>query len=154
MEERRRRPWHPFHQPGLCGLRGTMCVLIIITLVFVVPFIWEEAQKMKKLNYPNATNTSISVLHVRSLRNPLRDLANRHETNNLIESMTQRNKWLKDAKYTARTHTTDNCIVCSKGKTEMFIWPIPFNSSECIDDPGDRPGRRQAGQNRGVLLHM
>jgi len=48
MEERRRPLWHPFRKPGLCGLRGTMCVLLIITLVFVVPYMWGEAQKIKK----------------------------------------------------------------------------------------------------------
>ena len=46
----RRRPWHPFRQPGFCGLRGTLCCLITITLLIVFPIIWYEMMQSPPVN--------------------------------------------------------------------------------------------------------
>jgi len=31
-------------------------------------------------------------------------------------------------RYTARTLTKDNCVVCSQGRANLFMWPIPYLS--------------------------
>lgn len=41
------------------------------------------------------------------------------------------NLWYQYLKFTARTITKDNCLVCSKARPTLEIWPLPFNSSEC-----------------------
>lgn len=43
----RQCPWHPFRLPGLCGLRGTSCVLMVVTLLIVLPLFWWDIQQAK-----------------------------------------------------------------------------------------------------------
>ena len=32
-------PWHTFRHPGLCGLKGTICVFAVISVIILVPFL-------------------------------------------------------------------------------------------------------------------
>lgn len=57
-------PWHPFRQPGMCGQRGTLCVLIVISLCIVLPIWWWEFQGRKIVKHENYTTTvPPSIIH-------------------------------------------------------------------------------------------
>lgn len=40
MIDPRPRPWHPFRRTGFCGMRGTVCSLIGVTLLIVLPLLF------------------------------------------------------------------------------------------------------------------
>lgn len=63
-------PWHPFRHPGLCGLRGTTCFLLLISFVIVIPILWFYEHTPSQLN-PNATSTPTAPsLHSATVPSP------------------------------------------------------------------------------------
>lgn len=41
------RPWHPFRWQGMCGLRGTTCILMTITAIIVSVIFLKGVEKIK-----------------------------------------------------------------------------------------------------------
>ncbi|XP_026142039.1 uncharacterized protein LOC113117523 [Carassius auratus] len=46
--EKRPKPWHPFRLPGMCGLRGTTCVLLTLTIIIVSLIFLKEVEKVRQ----------------------------------------------------------------------------------------------------------
>lgn len=42
------RPWHPFRRPGMCGIRGTTCVLVTIAVIIVSITLLREVEKVRQ----------------------------------------------------------------------------------------------------------
>lgn len=67
-----RRQWHTFRCPGLSGIRGTLVVLIVLTIVIVGPILRHEPQVRKEQaskTVGNSTAYFTAIDQVTSLRN-------------------------------------------------------------------------------------
>lgn len=42
------KPWHPFRLPGMCGIRGTTCVLVTIAVIIVSVIFLREVEKVRQ----------------------------------------------------------------------------------------------------------
>ena len=57
-EMERNQPWQPFRQPGLCGVGGTLCFLLTVTLVIA-----ELSQSLAHLHLASLTQ-NLPHLHI------------------------------------------------------------------------------------------
>ncbi|KAL7879861.1 hypothetical protein SRHO_G00021150 [Serrasalmus rhombeus] len=61
--------WHPFRLPGLCGLRGTMCMLwlvtvIIVTIIFYANISYTDSmRKNNTVSYTDSPRENTSFLY-------------------------------------------------------------------------------------------
>ncbi|XP_051234524.1 uncharacterized protein LOC127351239 [Dicentrarchus labrax] len=110
----RTRPWHPFRQPGLCGLRGTLCCLGLISVVIVVTILLtiethtpERHNTTTSANHTNRTRTCRTAGQVKTMSHPWLNPPPK------VEHLYQHNLWWRYANHTARSANHSNCYVCS-----------------------------------------
>lgn len=119
--ERRPRPWHPFRHPGLCGIRGTLCVLFLIAMIVVISILFSLGGH--KTNADQTDSTTLSPTHNRTKREvTFRDV--------FKERWVQDNTWFQLVNFTARTLTNSTCAVCM-GTVLLVILLKPTPSTAC-----------------------
>lgn len=97
-------PWHPFRHPGFCGLRGTVCFLLTLTVLIVIPLLWLEAQHASQnTKTPSSSNNGTNVAKLRPRRSTpahkTKDVWVMQEVQHVdIESIKSRNAWYLYAK--------------------------------------------------------
>lgn len=130
--ESRQQPWHPFRHPGLCGLRGTMCFLFVISLVIVVPISFLLDTQHAQTNTNTTTRSQpVNVTTSRLRRNRRSVLENPFNYPDVL----QNNAWLLYANYTTRQHTDRSCLFCMPARPELMVMPTTYTSENCAANP-------------------
>lgn len=110
----RSRPWHPFRHPGLCGLRGTMCSLFIITCIIVLPLLL--LRRTPSLN---------STMH-----RPTRAIVD------ISDDTHHSNTWFRAANLTAQAQNLTDCYVCPyiphHADCNPYLTPIPTDEKDMM----------------------
>ncbi|XP_058472484.1 uncharacterized protein LOC131445815 [Solea solea] len=122
----RNRPWHPFRHPGLCGIRGTMCCFLFLTLIIVLPILFFLGPQLIPHSLDaNTSNTNQLVHHLK------RTLL----TNDSLHDHAQ-NVWYQTMFLFARQQTTSPCYVCSliprTATGSVPVVPRPLNATETL----------------------
>ena len=126
MQTRENRPWHPFRLPGLCGLRGTTCVFLTLSLIVVIIVSSSTAlyESYRGLKGGNQTNNS-----------GLKRLTRALTQDDSVAG--EDNLWYKAIHlFTRRVGVNESCYVCaqwphSAGYT-VPVMPRPLNASEMM----------------------
>lgn len=125
--------WHPFRQPGLCGMRGTLCCLLTIALIIVIPILWVERKKFER---PPQTPDNTTASFGRRL--------NRHKRSTKNELLTLHFTEGQDG-----TAQFDLCSVVSCGGNEVsYGWSIKY-----ICETGN-PHAPRSGKHTGHSLSV
>ncbi|XP_053300619.1 uncharacterized protein LOC128459776 [Pleuronectes platessa] len=129
----RPRPWHPFRHSGLCGLRGSLCVLSMISLIVVLPIILSRNTPVKAsddvtdfsfpaVSFQNHPAHADLTRHKRSDSGPLDPYSA-----NWAPSWLERNLWFQHINYTVHTSFASSCLACQGYRTTLTLVSFPDN---------------------------
>ncbi|XP_062313402.1 uncharacterized protein LOC134017599 isoform X1 [Osmerus eperlanus] len=126
------RPWHPFRQPGLCGIRGAvgfvlgMAFLIAFSLLYFNKSMHNSDDTMTI----DAMTSTVSPATFQMLK------SNERKVVDEMESEMEFNSWYKLATYSVKQILGEEhppCVYCQPLKDVPLIMPAPFNSTSCYD---------------------
>lgn len=114
--ERRPGAWHPFRGPGWCGLRGSLFILTILTLVIVGPILWHERySRTQQIDISNTT-------HLQSLNRTRRSVSTTKASSTQSWDPGLNEYGGVELNYTIGTNTTfqfDLCSIIKCGSTHL-----------------------------------
>ena len=126
MEDLRPRPWHPFHHPGMCGLRGTLCCILMISALIVGPILlWGPTVSKGGSSFDNITLTKPTYNRSRRALSHMTLSPEDPYNASWSPDWLQRNWWMQYVNDTARTMTDSSCLICAGHSPKAYLVGLP-----------------------------